>query len=138
MKYWIGVVSKDHVSIGVRDGIAQIGHGKRAPLARMKKDDWLIYYSPVESFGGKKPLQAFTAIGQIADDEIYEFPMTESFIPYRRKVNYKKVKDTPIRPLIDRLSFIKNKQSWGYVFRFGLVEIPKEDFEVIKRGLLVV
>ncbi len=138
MKYWIGVVSKEHVIKGVQDGIAQIGHGKRAPLARMKKDDWLIYYSPVITFEEKTPLQAFTALGQVADEEIYEFPISETFIPFRRRINYLKVKDVPIKPLIEELSFIKNKKSWGYVFRFGFIEIPKEDFEIIKKALLVV
>jgi hypothetical protein len=136
MKYWIGVVSKDHVQRGVKDGIMQIGHGKRAPLARLKKGDWLMYYSPVDSFGDKVPLQAFTALGQVADDEIYQQPMTDDFIPYRRRVNYLKVTDAPIRPLIEKLSFIKNKQSWGYVFRFGLVEIPEQDFLTIKQRMV--
>lgn len=135
MKYWIGVVSKDHVSTGVREGIMQIGHGKRAPLARLKKDDWIIYYSPVKTFGDNKPLQAFTALGQVEDDIIYQFSMREDFMPYRRKVDYKHVKDTPIRPLIESLTFIKNKVSWGYVFRFGLVEIPKSDFDLIRKTM---
>jgi len=132
MKYWIGVVSKEHVASGVRDGIMQIGHGKKAPLARLKKGDWIVYYSPTNSFGDKTSLQSFTAIGQVADEEIYQYKMSEDFHPYRRRVNYIKVFDVPIRPLIDELSFIKSKKSWGYVFRFGLIEIPKSDFVIIK------
>jgi len=137
MRYWIGVVSKEHVLKGVQEGIMQLGHGKRAPLVRLKKGDWLIYYSPLGSFGDKAPLQAFTALGQVSDDNIYEYPVTDDFVPFRRKVNYKKeVNDVPIRPLIEKLSFIKSKQSWGYVFRFGLVEIPRPDFVTIKRHML--
>jgi hypothetical protein len=89
MRYWIGVVSKEHVEYGVQGGIMQLGHGKRAPLARLKKDDWLIYYSPTVRFGGEQPLQAFTAIGQVADDEIYQYAMSEEFTPYRRRVSYR-------------------------------------------------
>jgi hypothetical protein len=132
MKYWIGVVSKDHVLNGVEHGIMQIGHGKKAPLQRLHKGDWLIYYSPVMTFGDKEPLQAFTALGQVADDEIYQYKMTDDFAPFRRKVTYQPTNDAPIRPLIEKLSFTTSKQSWGYVFRFGLVEIPKSDFEIIK------
>jgi predicted RNA-binding protein len=40
-----------------------------------------------------------------------------------------------IRPLVDHLSFIKNKQSWGYVFRFGLLEIPEYDFQRIAAAM---
>lgn len=34
-RYWIGVVSKNHVLRGVEGGFAQVGHGKGAPLRRM-------------------------------------------------------------------------------------------------------
>ena len=39
--------------------------------------------------------------------------------------------------MIDRLTFIENKQHWGYKFRFGLFTIPQEDFELIKRAMAV-
>jgi hypothetical protein len=130
-KYFIGVVSKEHVIRGVKMGIAQIGHGKRSGLARMHSGDWLIYYSPRIVLDSKVPLQAFTALGQMADDEIYQTEESPTFKPFRRKVKYQKVKAAPIAPLIPSLSFIKNKKSWGFVFRYGLVEIPEKDFKFI-------
>ena len=51
MTAWIGVASAEHVARGVDLGIAQIGHGKHAGLARMKRGDTLIYYSPVARLG---------------------------------------------------------------------------------------
>jgi predicted RNA-binding protein len=134
-KYFIEVVSREHVLRGVQMGIAQIGHGKRSGLAQMKKGDWFIYYSPKVAIESKEPLQAFTALGQIADDEIYQVEESKTFKPFRRKVKYEKVKEAPIQPLIDKLSFIKNKKLWGYVFRYGLVEIPKEDFGVVAKEI---
>jgi hypothetical protein len=74
LRYWIGVVSKNHVARGVAGGFAQLGHGKRAPLARMRAGDWLIYYSPKMSMDGDEACQAFTAIGQVKTGEIYSFP----------------------------------------------------------------
>lgn len=50
MNAWLGVVSAEHVRRAVDLGIAQIGHGKRAGLVRMKAGDVLVYYSPVESW----------------------------------------------------------------------------------------
>lgn len=135
-KYWIGVASKDHVQRGIKDGIMQLGHGKRAPLARLKKGDWIVYYSPVEVFGDKTPLQAFTAIGQVHDDVIYQQEVSDTFIPFRRRVDYLHVTDAPIRPLIPQLSFITSKERWGYVFRFGLVQISAEDFAIIKQAMV--
>jgi hypothetical protein len=45
--------------------------------------------------------------------------------------------EAPIRSLIADLSFIKNKQSWGYIFRFGLFEIPEPDFQRIMLAMNV-
>lgn len=136
MKYWIGVVSREHVLAGVKAGIAQIGHGKKSGLARMQKGDWLIYYSPKVALESQEKLQAFTAIGQMKDDEVFQVIQSADFMPYRRRVDYKKCKEAQISPLVEKLSFIKNKKSWGYVFRFGLVEIPKPDFDLITSHML--
>jgi predicted RNA-binding protein len=57
--------------------------------------------------------------------------MGNNFIPHRRDVRFVEARETPIRPMIEDLSFIKNKQSWGYIFRFGLLEIPEVDFQLI-------
>lgn len=81
-----------------------------------------------------EPLQAFTALGRVADDEVYQVEMEPGFVPWRRNVEFVECVHTPIRPLIDQLTFIKNKQRWGYVFRFGLFEISEQDFELIKRA----
>lgn len=80
-------------------------------------------------------VQAFTAIGRILDSEPYSFDMGDGFVPYRRNAQFTSSQDAPIRPLLDRLSFIKNKQSWGYVFRFGLREIPESDFRQIATAM---
>lgn len=37
----------------------------------------------------------------------------------------------PAKPLIERLSFIKNLERWGSYFQGGSIGIPKEDFELI-------
>jgi predicted RNA-binding protein len=130
-KYWIIVASKDHVMRGVTRGIAQAGHGKRSGLARMHKGDMIIYYSPKVQFEGNELLHAFTAIGEIADEEPFQVEESLDFKPFGRKVRYTKSGEVRIRPLIQDLTFIGNKKSWGYAFRFGLLEIPKEDFDRI-------
>lgn len=136
-QYWIGVVSRAHVQRGKQGGFAQVCHGKQAPLKRMQPGDWLIYYSPTEIFGEKTPCRKFTAIGQVTERAPYQFQMAPDFIPWRRDVNYVAAQEVPIEPLITQLSFIKNKRSWGYVFRFGLFAIPAADFELIAAQMLV-
>ena len=136
-KFWINVISKDHVLRGIRDGITQSGHGKEAPLRKMHKDDWILFYSPKQSLEGDEKLQAFTALGQIVDDVIYQFEMSPTFKPFRRKVIFHKSEDAPIKPLIDKLAFIQDKTYWGYMFRFGLFEISEKDFKTISGAMKV-
>jgi predicted RNA-binding protein len=137
MKYWMNTISRDHVQVGVDGGFAQAGHGKASGLKRLNAGDWLVFYSPNTSLEGGERLQAFTAIGQLADDELYQVEMAPGFVPLRRNVNFVKCIETPIGPLLDSLSFIKDTKRWGYIFRLGLFEIPHQDFELIKRVMVI-
>src|SRR3990167_10864737 len=105
MKYWIAVASKEHVIRGKKEGIAQVCHGKQNPLK------------------------------QIKDKEPYPFKMSDDFVPWRRDVKFLKAKDIEIEPLINDLSFIKNKKHWGFVFRYGLFSIPLDDFKLIASNM---
>lgn len=133
MKYWINVVSKDHVLRGVEGGFAMANHGKPHSLKKMQAGDWIIFYSPKTSFENGEPLQSFTAIGQIRDDELYQVEMTPGFVPWRRNVDFMKPRDVPIQPLLDDLDFVTDRTHWGYKFRFGVFEINQHDFELIKK-----
>jgi hypothetical protein len=111
-KYWIGVAAANHIARGRAGGFMQVNHGKQAPLKRLQAGDVICYYSPVEEFGGKQSLKAFTAIGLVKSGEPYQGDMGGGFMPYRR-------------------NFTKSKTSWGYQFRFGLFDIPEEDMQLI-------
>jgi hypothetical protein len=119
------------VMLGVKGGFAQAGHGKRSGLARMHAGDRIIYYSPKVALGGDEPLHAFTALGEVPDEEIVQVEMTPDFKPFRRNVKYLYTGDVKIAPLVKDLQVIRNKKSWGYAFRFGLLEIQKDDFQLI-------
>ena len=136
MKYWITVASKDHIARGIAGGFMQANHGKQAALKRMQTGDWVLFYSPRQTMGGTEPCQAFTAIGKVADDEIYQHKMFDDFIPWRRNITFIESAETPIAPLIDKLDFITNKKAWGYPFRFGFLEISGHDFELIKKQMI--
>jgi hypothetical protein len=135
-RYWITVVSKDHIQRGVAGGFMQANHGKVGPLKRMNVNDWVIFYSPKVHYGGDEKCQAFTAIGRVADNEVFQHKMSEDFIPYRRNINFSGCHETFILPLISKLEFIKNKNSWGYSFRFGFFEIKETDFQLICSNML--
>jgi hypothetical protein len=134
-RYWIGVASHEHVQKGVRDGFAQVCHGKIGTLKYMSQGDWLIYYSPTYSFGGKDACRCFTAIGVVDHGEPYTFEMSPDFVPWRRNVNYVKAEQVPIEPLLDELTFIRDKKRWGIPFRRGSFEISHQDFELIAQRM---
>jgi hypothetical protein len=136
MKYWIIVASKDHLQRGLAGGFIQANHGKSEPLKRMHPGDWVIYYSPKLEFAKPEKCQSFTAIGQIADDRIYQHDMGGGFVPFRRDVRFLPAQDAPILPLIGALSFIQDKQHWGAPFRFGTLQILEQDFRLIAREML--
>lgn len=82
-----------------------------------------------------EPLQAFTAIGQVADDEPYQAEMSPDVATWRRNVDFLECAETPIRPLLENLDFIEDKSRWGYKFRYGVFKIDDHDFELIRSAM---
>jgi hypothetical protein len=119
VKYWINTISRDHVERGVQGGFTQANHGKSTNLKRLKKGDWMVFYSPRTSNEDGQILRNFTAIGQVQDEEPYQIQMMPGFRPWRRNIE-----------------FIKDKVHWGYMFRLGLFEVPESDFEIIKNVMI--
>lgn len=129
--YWLAVACKAHVIRGVTGGFCQVCHGKAGPLQRMKTGDGIIYYSSKETMEGDEPCQKFTAIGSVQDKLPYQVAMSETFLPWRRDINFLQAKEVHIHPLIGSLTFIQDKQRWGYPFRRGCFTISESDFMLI-------
>lgn len=98
MTKWINTVSRGHVQRGVAGGFTQANHGKPHMLRRMARDDWIIFYSPKTDYPDGDPLRAFTAIGRVSDDEVYQEDFDPQFQPWRRRVEFLACRETPIRP----------------------------------------
>lgn len=58
------------------------------------------------------------------------------FKPFRRNINYFEAKRIDVKPLVPLIPFIKNKNSWGYVFSYGFLEIDQESFGIIAHHML--
>jgi hypothetical protein len=132
---WIAVACAEHARRGAELGIMQVCHGKGAPLRRVRAGDGVVYYSPTVTLGCKEKLQAFTMIGRVKDDRTYQVDMGDGFRAFRRDVDYRDANDAPIAPLLDRLELTREKRNWGYVLRFGLVQISQADFELIAAAM---
>ena len=135
-KYFLICASRDHVLTGVKHNIAQAGHGRKDHVSKMSKNDWFVYYSSKDKFEEGKAYQQFTAIGQITDDEPYQPDTKTNFKPFRRNAEYVTSHDAEIKPLLEKLDFIKNKKRWGFYLIGGFREISKEDFEIIKHAMI--
>ena len=128
MTNWINTVSRDHVERGVRGRFMQANHGKPQMLRKMARGDWVVFYSPKTVHPDGEPLQAFTAIGQVADG-------IDDFHPWRRNVDFLECTETAIKPLIPQLDFIEDKTRWGYKFRFGVFRIDDHDLDMIRSAM---
>jgi hypothetical protein len=135
MRFFIGVASREHVLMGVTGGFAQFSHGKEAPAKRLSKGDWVIYYSPKDRISEPEQCRRFTALGRVIDDEPILVEQAPGFTPWRRKVEYQEVREVEIFPLIEDLSFITNKSKWWAAFRFGFIEIPRDDFIRVAKSM---
>lgn len=135
MRHWVNTISRSHVERGVAGGFTQADHGAATRLKRLQRGDRIVFYSPRTDFEAGVPLQAFTAVGTIADDEPYQVEMSPDFRPWRRAVTFVQGHEAPIAPLLADLTFIADKKRWGFPFRRGLFEIPAPDFARIAEAM---
>lgn len=133
--YWVGVASHEHVRRGVAGSFCQLCHGKRWPLERTLPGDRIVYYSPREAMRGGAAVQAFTAIGAILEGEPYAFDMGGGFVPIRRDVRYLEATPAAIQPLLQVLSFTRDRSAWGYVFRRGFFGMTAHDYAHIAQAM---
>ena len=133
MTAWLGVVSADHVSRGIELGIVQLGHGKRTSVGRLSAGDWLVFYSPRTSLLNGTPLKAFTGIGEVADDEIYQVDDGD-FRPFRRRIRY--LPSTAPVPVAGLDLDLTSTPNWGYQLRLGLVRLSERDLATARSALV--
>ena len=123
MRYFVNTLSRAHVQDGVAGGFTQADHGKNWRLKRLSKGDRIVFYSP-------RTDQRFTAIGEVIDEAPFEVDAA-----WRRQMKFFAAGEVPIQPLIEQLEFIRNKKSWGVVFRRGFFEIGESDFQKIEAAM---
>jgi len=135
--YWIGVAVLEHIKAAVSGGFVQLGHGKEAPVRRLRSGDWVLLYASRPSLQSQSSLSAFAAIGRVLDDNVYQVQQDQRFCPFRRDVSwFPDAKQIEIRPFLTRLSFTKKRgRNWGMAFRRSSFQIPLSDFQVIQNAM---
>lgn len=132
---WVGVASRDHVHTAVDGGFCQLNHGKLAPLQRLHPGDAILYYAPRDHMRAGTVVQAFVAIGRILPGEPWQVEVPGGFQPYRRAVRYYHGHPAPIHPLLQTLSFTRDRTSWGQMFRRGTFRIEPDDVQAIAAAM---
>ena len=135
MTAWIGVASAGHVRLGVEGGFAMFSHGRHEAAKKVLPGDGVTYYSPREGMKEGAEIRAFTAIGTVLDGEPHEREMLPGMSGWYRKMRWLSAKPADIYPLLDRLSFVKDRSHWGMYFRKSLFSIPDSDFALIAEAM---
>lgn len=124
-------MSLDQVRRNVAGGYLQAKASARSRLAKLNPGDQVVCYSPRQSDPDGQPLQQFTACGTVVGSELYEARVADGSRPWRRGVRFAECGGAPVRPLLATLGFITDAAHWGMVFRRGMFEITRADFERI-------
>ncbi|NRH20824.1 EVE domain-containing protein [Candidatus Gracilibacteria bacterium] len=134
--YYIICVCLEHTKRGIAGGFIQSNHGKSTNIKKLKTGDGILIYSSKYIFTPENTeenkLQAFTALGYVRDEELYQGDMGGGFTPFRRNIDFEKeTKQIPIIPLLSDLEFVKDVKKWGFPLMYGFLQISKHDFDLI-------
>lgn len=134
--YWIGVAAAEHVEGGIAGGFCMLGHGRHEAVKRLKRGDWLAYYSPRRALDPRSAeVRAFTAIGVVASDEPVERQMSPQRTGWSRAVDWLQASPAPVRPLLPLLSFVKDPVHWGMAFRRSVIKASHDDMALIAKAM---
>ena len=134
VRYWIGVVSGDHVAFGVENGLCAFSKGAESAIRKLSDGDRFAYYSPKTEFMAGDPVQKFTALGTIVDAT----PTLNNWAGHKiwtAKAVYAAFTPADVRPLLEPLAFVTNPAKWGMAFRRGQFEITEADFRLIEAAM---
>lgn len=132
-RYWIGVIAGEHAAFAAREGICAFSFGKETAVSKLATGDRFAFYSPKTGVNEGSPLQSITAIGTVTGAEPYErnWAGTESKA-WVRVADFDDIRITPVKPLIEHLTFVSNPRYWGMAFRRSLFEVSAEDFAILE------
>jgi len=80
------------------------------------------------------PLQQFTAIGEIADDEIFQGHESEIRM-FRRRVAYLPGTPVALGEVREELQLTR-APNWGYQLRRGLIPLDEHDLKVLRAAFI--
>ena len=137
MTAWLAIIPFE-IARSERDGgYAQLGHGMYAVVSSLKKDDWIVYYSPRERLGDGDSVEALTAIGRVMSKWPYKVRRPTAISVYRVKVNViEEARQVLFAPSANQLQLIQRYELiWKLVVRGGLHEISIANLRIIAKAM---
>ena len=133
-KFWVGVAAGDHVEAGRKGGFVMFAHGKHVAVKKLGAGDRFAYYAPMTGMNAGAVLRQFIAVGEILDQPPAERLMGGGS-GWSRPARYFKSSPADVYPLLDRLSFVHDRQHWGMAFRRSLFAVTEADFSLIAKAM---
>ncbi len=137
MSYWIFVTNEQNWKVVKEKNVWGLPKGRENSIKRVKKGDKAFIYLMQEATKDRTIPTRIVGLFEVESD-----PFTSSERIFKDRLYPNRVRLKPIlvlerkylefKPLVPKLSFIKNKLRWSGYFRSGLVKIPERDYNLIK------
>lgn len=140
MNYWLLVTHPDNFEIMKAKNIAAMKAKRKSFADRVKRGDKVVFYlTKIGRFGG-----AAEFISTVRDDKSKIFPeeKKDDLHPWRFDVKFEVKLDekdyVSAENFKDKLKYLKKwpAKYWKLGFQGNVHEIPKEDYETIKSGIV--
>jgi predicted RNA-binding protein len=142
MAFWLYITNSANWEVTRKTNVLGASERHRNALSRMNAGDKCLVYVKSELSDGDvvepQIVGEYEVASKLFEDskKIFQAPTNESSEVFGLRIKLKalKVLENPIKfkPLVPKLTFIKNKTKWSLSLRGrAVVQIPKNDFELI-------
>lgn len=135
--YWVFPITQDNLDICLEHSIIGASGNNKKRITRIQPGDLIIFYVSRAFYNRILPrIGEFQAVvGCIgwpfkSATKMWHDSAGDNF-PTRMPIKVVSRKKCKVGPLIEKLSFIKNKHNWGSAFFSGMRQIPTGDFILI-------
>lgn len=135
MAYWICVTNEENWEIIKTKNVWGVTERRKNTLMNVKPEDLLVFYVAPKRIGG-----VFRVVSKpYIDREPIFFPVKtrDEVFEYRVRIEPALLPKESIdfTPLVEKLSFIKNKKRWSAPLRRAMFKISREDYEIIEEEI---
>ncbi len=138
---WLCISTRANDEVTRKKLVWGVANRYQNTIARVKKGDTLLMYTMQEIIDREIKPSAVTGIYEASSDfyedvsPIFVTPQAlgNEVFPLRIKVKPVKIFKEPIpfKPLVPKMTFIKNKTMWSGSIRTAMRVIPEEDYQTI-------